>query len=189
MSPTSKVLSGSVSSIRVFQNRMLSGRPSRPRVPGSRSRKKSASSGPNDRRPLGTMATCLGPCRGPCCQCSKSSTSSDAVAYRSDARLDKALRQIRSSSAGTESSRARGAGRIDRDHLMEHFHHRAAPEWSLAGQQLVEDDAQREDVAPAVEPMTLSTNLFGTHVGRRAGDVPVPESEASSLIASPKSAT
>ena len=58
---------------------------------------------------------------------------------------------------------------------MQHFHHGATPKGSRAGQQLVEDDAQREDVAPTVEPMALPSNLFGTHVGRRAGDVPFGE--------------
>ena len=55
---------------------------------------------------------------------------------------------------------------------MEHFHHGAATEWFLAGQQLIKNDAQREDVTPAIQPMTLPAHLFGTHVGGRAGDVP-----------------
>ena len=42
-------------SIRVFQNRKLSGRPSRSRAPGKSSRKKSASCRSNDRSPLGTI--------------------------------------------------------------------------------------------------------------------------------------
>ena len=40
-------------SIRVFQNRTASGKPSRSRGPGSRSRKNSASPGPKERNPLG----------------------------------------------------------------------------------------------------------------------------------------
>src|SRR6516162_4750277 len=55
--PTSNVLSGSVSSMRVFQKRMLSGSPSRSRGPGSNSRKKSASCASNDRSPFGTILT------------------------------------------------------------------------------------------------------------------------------------
>src|ERR1700688_2342133 len=55
MRPTANVLSGSVSSTRVFQKRMLSGNPSRSRGPGSSSRKKSASWASKDRNPLGTI--------------------------------------------------------------------------------------------------------------------------------------
>src|ERR1700747_2700719 len=55
MRPTVNVLSGSVSSIRVFQKRMLSGKPSRSRGPGSNSRKKSASCASKERSPLGTI--------------------------------------------------------------------------------------------------------------------------------------
>src|SRR5580693_7903512 len=55
MRPTEKVLSASVSSIRVFQNRILSGNPSRSRGPGRSSRKKSASWASKERRPLGTI--------------------------------------------------------------------------------------------------------------------------------------
>ena len=50
-------MSASVVSICVFQNRRLSGRPSRSRGPGSSSRKKSASCASNDRSPLGTILT------------------------------------------------------------------------------------------------------------------------------------
>ena len=49
--------SGSVASMRVFQNRSDSGKPSRSRGPGRSSRKKSASFLSNDRRPLGTTLT------------------------------------------------------------------------------------------------------------------------------------
>lgn len=55
INPTENVFSASCSSRRVFQNRMLSGNPSRSRGPGSSSRKKSASWASNDRRPLGTI--------------------------------------------------------------------------------------------------------------------------------------
>ena len=43
--------------IRVFQNRILSGKPSRSRAPGSSSWKKSASAASNERRPFGTILT------------------------------------------------------------------------------------------------------------------------------------
>src|SRR5450755_1293146 len=55
MRPTVKVLSASVSSIRVFQKRILSGSPSRSRGPGNSSRKKSASWASKDRKPFGTI--------------------------------------------------------------------------------------------------------------------------------------
>src|SRR5690242_19467046 len=56
-SPTEKVLSASLFSIRVFQKRMLSGRPSRSLAPGNNSRKKSASVSSKERKPLGTIMT------------------------------------------------------------------------------------------------------------------------------------
>src|ERR1700740_250107 len=54
MSPTEKASPASVLSTRVFQNRTLSGSPSRSRGPGSNSRKKSASCASKERSPLGT---------------------------------------------------------------------------------------------------------------------------------------
>src|SRR5580700_8035575 len=55
INPTEKVFSASFSSIRVFQNRRLSGKPSRSRGPGNSSRKKSASWASNERKPFGTI--------------------------------------------------------------------------------------------------------------------------------------
>src|SRR6516164_1278537 len=52
MSPTENV---SGVSMQVFQNRMLSGKPSRSRGPGNSSRKKSASLASNERKPFGTI--------------------------------------------------------------------------------------------------------------------------------------
>src|SRR6266542_1997195 len=57
INPTAKVFSGSVSSMRDFQKRMLSGSPSRSRGPGSRCRKKSASPASKERSPFGTILT------------------------------------------------------------------------------------------------------------------------------------
>src|SRR3954453_11158489 len=51
------VWSASLSSIRFFQKRILSGSPSRSRGPGSSSRKKSASWASKERRPFGTILT------------------------------------------------------------------------------------------------------------------------------------
>ena len=55
ITPTGNVASAFVSSIRVFQNRMLSGRPLRSRGPGSNSRKNSLSFSSKERSPLGTI--------------------------------------------------------------------------------------------------------------------------------------
>src|SRR5712671_921568 len=55
MSPTLNVLSASLSSIRFFQKRIVSGSPSRSRGPGSSSRKKSASWASKERNPFGTI--------------------------------------------------------------------------------------------------------------------------------------
>ena len=54
-------------------------------------------------------------------------------------------------------------------HLLQQFGLRITPERLATGQQLVEHDAQTEDVAAAIDPMSLATGLFGTHVGRRPG--------------------
>src|SRR5947207_292302 len=114
--------------MRVFQNRILSGSPSRSRGPGNSSRKKSASWASKDRKPFGTILmswwsevgvvgvtavpdppTVEGGCTlgvtaaEPMLlglgrwvrKCRRSSARSVAVVYRSDARLDNDLRQIR----------------------------------------------------------------------------------------------
>ena len=46
---------------------------------------------------------------------------------------------------------------------------RVAPERLAAGQQLVEDDAQAEDVRAAIDPVPFAPGLLGAHVGRRPG--------------------
>ena len=38
-------------------------------------------------------------------------------------------------------------------------------EWSPSGQQLVEHDAQAEDVGSPIDPVSLAPGLLGTHVG------------------------
>ena len=38
---------------------------------------------------------------------------------------------------------------------------------SPSSQQFVEDHAQAEDVRPAIDPVSFTTGLLGTHVGRR----------------------
>src|SRR5450432_926801 len=55
INPAENVLSASVSSMRVFQKRILSGSPSRSRGPGRSSRKKSASWASKERNPFGTI--------------------------------------------------------------------------------------------------------------------------------------
>src|SRR5439155_12842910 len=53
--PTAKAWSASLLSMRVFQKRIASGKPSRSRGPGNNSRKKSWSSAPKERSPLGKI--------------------------------------------------------------------------------------------------------------------------------------
>src|ERR1700733_7390001 len=131
MRPTANVSSASVSSMRVFQKRMLSGNPSRSRGPGSNSRKKSASWASKDRKPFGTIlmnswfeagvvgvtdvpdrpkvegGSTTGVTEGELLalgmglgcsakKCRKSSAKSLPVVYRSEARFDRAFRQMRS---------------------------------------------------------------------------------------------
>ncbi len=60
--------------------------------------------------------------------------------------------------------------RINRNDLMQQFIGRAAPKRFLAGQQFVQNDTQRKDIAAAIQSVSFTTSLFGTHVGRCAGD-------------------
>ena len=57
-------------------------------------------------------------------------------------------------------------GGVDR---LDDVQERITSEWSLSGQQLVEHDAQAEDVGSTIDPVTFAPGLLGTHVGRRAG--------------------
>ena len=91
-----------------------------------------------------------------------------AVVYRSDARFASALRQIRSSSLGIVSSICRGGRASAWVTCSMSSGERVAPERPAPGQQLVEDDAQAEDVGPAIDPVPLAPRLLGAHVGRRA---------------------
>ena len=54
--------------------------------------------------------------------------------------------------------------------LVHHLGARVAAERPAAGQQLVEDDAQAEDVRAAVDPVPLAPGLLGAHVGGRPGE-------------------
>ena len=82
------------------------------------------------------------------------------------ARFANALRQIRSSSLGIVSSICRGGrGSVDLIRLQD-IQERITLEWFLSGQQLVEHDAQAEDVGPPIDPVTFAPGLLGTHVGR-----------------------
>ena len=61
-----------------------------------------------------------------------------------------------------------GVGRVARGRLAEDLAGGAARERRLAGEDLAEDRAQREDVGPLVDPVDLAARLLGGHVGRRA---------------------
>src|SRR5271165_2806716 len=62
------------------------------------------------------------------------------------------------------------AGRtsLDGRDLLQDLRVRLAPEWSLASQQLVQHDAQTEDVGSSIDTMSLAPSLLRTHVRRRA---------------------
>ena len=90
--------------------------------------------------------------------------------YRSDARFASAFRQIRSSSLGIVSSICRGGRGSDGGDLLQDLGVRVAPERPAAGEQLVEDDAQAEDVRAAIDPVPLAPGLLGAHVGGRPGE-------------------
>ena len=93
-----------------------------------------------------------------------------AVEYRSEARFDRAFRQMRSSSFGMRVVASAGAGGLRRSSICSSS---SACESARNGcrpdQQLVEDHAQAEDVAAAIDPMPFATGLLGTHVGGRPG--------------------
>ena len=63
---------------------------------------------------------------------------------------------------------ARRAG-LEARHLLHQFRLRVRLERPASHQQFVEDHAQAEDVAAAIDPMPFATGLFGTHVGGRPG--------------------
>ena len=118
----------------------------------------------------------------------RSSAMSLAVLYRSDARFERAFWQIRSSSLGIVSSVCRG-GRGSWVVICSMTSTvRITSKWSLAGQQLVENDAQAEDVGSPINPVTFAPGLLGTHVSRRPRQ-PLPLPKSSSRSARPKSAT
>src|SRR5262249_40631329 len=54
-----------------------------------------------------------------------------------------------------------------------HQHPRVALERHLAGQELVQDDPETVDIAPAIDLVALAPSLFGTHVRGRAEDLPL----------------
>ena len=83
-----------------------------------------------------------------------------AVVYRSEARFDRAFKQMRSSSLGMPSSICRGGRASTWRDLLQQFRRRFGLERPPAGQQFVEDDAQAENVAAAIDPMPFATGLL-----------------------------
>ena len=118
----------------------------------------------------------------------RSSAMSLAVVYRSDARFESAFRQMRSSSLGIVSSIWRGGRASAGVILLEDLADVNRLGTVGAGQQLVEDHAQAEDVGSTIDPVPFAPGLLGAHVGGCSGDPP-PLPKSSSLRASPKSAT
>ncbi len=115
----------------------------------------------------------------------RSSAMSLAVLYRSDARFASAFWQIRSSSLEIVSSIWRGGrGSVVCDRLQD-VQERIPAEWSLSGQQLVEHDAQAEDVRSAIDPVAFAPGLLGTHVSRSARQ-PAPLAEVFILEGQPE---
>ena len=183
----------SVDSIRVFQNRRLSGRPSRSRGPGKSSRKNSASCRSNDRSPLGTTLTWSGrnptpwPCeesgsRRPGPRSGRRSPPPDAascleevvqvlghVPGRAVPLRDPLRKRLLADPFQLPGDRVvdlpRGA-RLGGGDLLQDRGVGVAPERPAARQELVEDDAQAEDVGPAVDQMALAPGLFRAHVSR-----------------------
>ena len=61
-----------------------------------------------------------------------------------------------------------GVGRVAPRRLAEDLARGPAREGRLAGEDLAEDRAQREDVGPLVDPVDLAPGLLGGHVAGRA---------------------
>ena len=203
MSPTAAVLSGSVSSIQLFQNRRLSGKPSRSRGPGKSSRKKSASCSSNDRKPLGHNLDFTAQRQSGIAE--EAEEGGEARGPAATRGVDGRLRATRwpSACAGQVEPQVVGhvAGRrialrcplgqcleadsveLPRDLLVElagrpglvagdllhQLLARAALKRQPADQQQVEDNAQAENVGPAVDPVALAPGLLGAHVRWGAG--------------------
>ncbi len=68
--------------------------------------------------------------------------------------------------AGAQAGRR--VGQVAQRRLAEDLARGAAQEGRLAGEDLAEDRAQREDVGALVDPVALAAGLLGRHVGRRA---------------------
>ena len=62
-----------------------------------------------------------------------------------------------------------GRARVGASDLIDDVGDRVALEGPASGQELVEHDAQAEDIRAAVDSMALATGLLGAHVNRRAG--------------------
>ena len=58
---------------------------------------------------------------------------------------------------------------LEARHLLQQFRLRVGTERPASHQQFVEDHAQAEDVAAAIDPMPFATGLLRTHVGGRPG--------------------
>ena len=82
-----------------------------------------------------------------------------------------------------------GRAGLEARHLLQQFRLRVGPERLASHQQFVEDHAQAENVAAAIDPMPFATGLLGTHVGGRPGVASAPCRRPASRKASPKSAT
>ena len=61
--------------------------------------------------------------------------------------------------------------RIGGDDLVQQLRPRLRPERPSSGEQLIENNAQAEDVGPSVDPVPFAACLLRTHVRRRAGDL------------------
>ncbi len=63
---------------------------------------------------------------------------------------------------------------FDRGDLIQDLRDRIAPERPTAGQELIEDYSQAEDIGAAVNPMPLAAGLFGARVSGSAGETCLP---------------
>ena len=102
----------------------------------------------------------------------RSSAMSLAVLYRSDARFDERLQADPFQFLGDRVVDLAGRTRLGGGDRLQDVPERITSEWSLSGQQLVEHDAQAEDVGSPINPVTFAPGLLGTHVGGRAGQPP-----------------
>ncbi len=89
---------------------------------------------------------------------------SNAVEYRSARRLPRAIKQIRSSSLGIDSSYLSHGPGVASANLFHDGVDRFASKGQASGQQFIKDYSKTKHIAATIDSMAFTASLFGTHV-------------------------